>query len=176
MHAHGTNTGPIAVPRKELPALADRPDLRVLQVEVKPMEGVGNKGQVLLITFLGVDGAPHANRSGKRGKSVEPAATPAMQRHAGPRELGKEKQSGTLPALALLTPRQREIALLAAYGFSGPNIAAKLGLAEATVYSHLKRIHKKLGIHNRAQLTWLVLGRNQASNDHGRAPHLDLDN
>jgi len=58
--------------------------------------------------------------------------------------------------LELLTPREREIALLAAHGYSCPNIAALLGVKESTVYSHLKHAYKKLGVHNRAQLAWLL--------------------
>jgi DNA-binding NarL/FixJ family response regulator len=52
----------------------------------------------------------------------------------------------------LLTPREREIARLVADGLRNANIAARLGIAEATVAVHLKRIFAKLGIASRVDL------------------------
>jgi DNA-binding CsgD family transcriptional regulator len=55
-------------------------------------------------------------------------------------------------ALSALTRREREIALLAAEGFLPLNIAASLGIGEATVRTHLKRIYAKLGVSSRLEL------------------------
>lgn len=51
-----------------------------------------------------------------------------------------------------LSKRERQIADLAAQGFSDLNIAMQLGVCEATVGSHLYRIYKRLGIHSRVEL------------------------
>ena len=54
-----------------------------------------------------------------------------------------------------LTPREREIARLVARGGSNAAIAEQLGLSRRTVEVHLQRIHGKLGIHRRSELTAL---------------------
>lgn len=54
--------------------------------------------------------------------------------------------------VAALSPRQREVARLAAAGYSMLNIAHRLGIQEATVHTHLKHGYRKLGVSNRAQL------------------------
>lgn len=51
-----------------------------------------------------------------------------------------------------LTPREREIALLAKDRFSSKEIAAKLYISEMTVRTTLKSIYRKLGIHSRSEL------------------------
>lgn len=49
-----------------------------------------------------------------------------------------------------LTPREMKVLVLAAQGLSRPQIGERLGLRFYTVGSHLKNIHRKLGVHNRA--------------------------
>jgi DNA-binding CsgD family transcriptional regulator len=62
------------------------------------------------------------------------------------------------PALALLdegsrlTPREREIAELAARGMSSPDIARELVVSVRTVDNHLQHVYAKLGISRRADL------------------------
>lgn len=58
-----------------------------------------------------------------------------------------------------LSKREREIAELAAQGFSDLNIAMQLGVCEATVGSHLYRIFRRLGIHSRVELVQKLGGR-----------------
>jgi DNA-binding CsgD family transcriptional regulator len=68
------------------------------------------------------------------------------------------------PALAAagpveeLTPREREIAVLAASGASNREIAARLVLSIRTVENHLQHAYRKLGVDNRRELPAL-LGR-----------------
>ncbi|GEL95041.1 helix-turn-helix transcriptional regulator [Cellulomonas composti] len=58
----------------------------------------------------------------------------------------------TEPAIAL-TPREREIAALAAGGMTSRAIAARLTLSVRTVDSHLARVFAKTGVHSREDLT-----------------------
>jgi len=55
------------------------------------------------------------------------------------------------PAVAL-TPREREVALLAAGGLSSAEIAARLVVSVRTVDNHLQRTYGKLGIGSRQEL------------------------
>jgi DNA-binding CsgD family transcriptional regulator/tetratricopeptide (TPR) repeat protein len=51
-----------------------------------------------------------------------------------------------------LTPREREVAQLAAYGLTNPRIAEQLYVSVRTVENHLQRAYAKLGITTREQL------------------------
>ena len=51
-----------------------------------------------------------------------------------------------------LTPREREVALLAAAGRSSRDIANRLYLSTRTVETHLARVYRKLGITGREEL------------------------
>jgi len=54
------------------------------------------------------------------------------------------------------TPREEEIFVLLAQGFTIPVISEKLFVSENTVKSHAKSIYQKLGIHARTELIELV--------------------
>ena len=54
--------------------------------------------------------------------------------------------------LALLTPREREIARLVGSGATNRDIAERLGVGEGTVKAHLTAIFRKLGFTDRLQL------------------------
>ena len=51
-----------------------------------------------------------------------------------------------------LTPREREIAILAAKGLKNTEIAEKLFITENTVRSHLRTTYQKLDIDRRGRL------------------------
>jgi DNA-binding NarL/FixJ family response regulator len=51
-----------------------------------------------------------------------------------------------------LTPREREVAVLAAQGLTSPEIAQRLVLSARTVENHLHRGYAKLGVASRAEL------------------------
>lgn len=55
-------------------------------------------------------------------------------------------------AARVLTPRQREIAELLASGLSNLNVAARLGISEATVAVHARTIYRRLDVHTRIEL------------------------
>jgi DNA-binding CsgD family transcriptional regulator len=59
------------------------------------------------------------------------------------------------PAIAGLTRREREVALLAAR-YSSRQIAERLGLSVTTVNNHLARAYAKLGVSRRSQLRALL--------------------
>ncbi|MEO7327225.1 MAG: LuxR C-terminal-related transcriptional regulator, partial [Minicystis sp.] len=55
--------------------------------------------------------------------------------------------------LALLTPRQRQVAeLLVTSGLSFKHLAQRLGVSEATVRKHAENVYRLLGVHSRAEL------------------------
>jgi two-component system response regulator NreC len=51
-----------------------------------------------------------------------------------------------------LTPREREVLLLAAMGHTSRDIARSLHLSEQTVHSHRASAMEKLGLHDRVEL------------------------
>ena len=51
-----------------------------------------------------------------------------------------------------MTPREREVARLAAQGHSAKEIAGILGIGERTVETHLARLYAKLGIRSKIDL------------------------
>ncbi|MEY2475031.1 MAG: hypothetical protein QOG87_346 [Actinomycetota bacterium] len=87
------------------------------------------------------------------------AATAAAARAHG---LAGNCQGATTPALAAmseveeagaLTPREHEVARLAAHGLPSKDIAARLFLSVRTVDNHLQRAYTKLGVRSRRELT-----------------------
>jgi DNA-binding CsgD family transcriptional regulator len=95
-----------------------------------------------------------AARDAKANASQERAAALAAACQ-GARTPGLE--AGTL--VSALTPREREVAMLAAARTSSRDIAARLGLSVRTVDNHLGRVYAKLGVSNRAQLAALLATR-----------------
>jgi DNA-binding CsgD family transcriptional regulator len=65
---------------------------------------------------------------------------------------------GAPSGLEQLTPRERQIAELAAEGLSSLTIGARLGIREGTVSVHLHRIYAKLGVASRVQLALRLRG------------------
>ena len=59
----------------------------------------------------------------------------------------------------MLTPREREIALLVGAGVSNKAIAQRLDITERTVKAHLGAVFNKLGVTGRLQLALRVTAR-----------------
>ncbi|MFB8407752.1 LuxR C-terminal-related transcriptional regulator, partial [Streptomyces sp. NPDC055912] len=59
--------------------------------------------------------------------------------------------------LAVLTPREREIAVLVAEGLTNQAVADRLCLSPRTVESHVARAYRKTGVESRAALASLVV-------------------
>lgn len=55
-----------------------------------------------------------------------------------------------------LTPRQRQIIMLAAEGLSNKQIAREFNLTEGTVKIHLHMVYQRLGISNRTSLAAFI--------------------
>jgi pimeloyl-ACP methyl ester carboxylesterase/DNA-binding CsgD family transcriptional regulator len=67
---------------------------------------------------------------------------------------------GEHPALASLSPREREVLALITQGLGNAEIAARLSISEKTVRNHVSNIFDKLGVWTRAQAMVFA-------NDHG---------
>jgi DNA-binding NarL/FixJ family response regulator len=61
-------------------------------------------------------------------------------------------KTGSVPDLAALTEREREVMVLVAGGLSNDEIAARLAISPATAKTHVSRAMVKLGARDRAQL------------------------
>jgi DNA-binding CsgD family transcriptional regulator len=59
--------------------------------------------------------------------------------------------------LRLLSPREKEVAVLVARGLPNAEVARMLGVSGFTVSSYLRRIFAKLGVNNRTALAAIVL-------------------
>ncbi len=78
------------------------------------------------------------------GYSVDDAIELAERRPA--------KRAGPLSTVVGLTPREREVARLAASGLTNRQIGETLVITEKTAANHVQRVLDKLGVHSRAQL------------------------
>jgi len=61
--------------------------------------------------------------------------------------------------VAMLTPRKREVASLAANGLTNREIAEQLVVSARTVEHHLEHAYQKLGVNDRGELTTLLSAR-----------------
>lgn len=63
---------------------------------------------------------------------------------------------GAVAARCGLTPREEEIALRLAQGYSASRIAADISVSESTVRFHTKNVYTKCGVHSKQDFIALV--------------------
>jgi DNA-binding CsgD family transcriptional regulator len=131
-------------------ALAARDGCRLDQVATS-FEAMGAQ---LLAAEAAAEAAAAHRAAGKR-RSMLVSST-----HA--RRLLDRCEGATTPALSgllpdPLTPREREMASLAASGLTSTLIAQRLGVSARTVENHLQRSYAKLGVASRAELRSVLL-------------------
>jgi len=107
-------------------------------------------------------------RRGRRGEAREPlraahdlfaamgAAAFAERARVELRATGESARRRSTPAPVELTPRERQVAVLAAEGATNAEIATRLFVTASTVEFHLNKIFRKLDVTSRRQLTPLV--------------------
>jgi len=154
------------------------PDVVLMDIRMPRMDGVtaterlagaGARPRVLVLTTFDLDeAAARALRAGASGfvlKDARPEFLLAAVRtvHAGAAVIAPAAIGHLLAtfgsgarrrddALAVLSPREREIYDLAGTGLSNAEIAAHEYVSEATVKTHVSRILAKLGLRDRVQL------------------------
>jgi DNA-binding CsgD family transcriptional regulator len=107
-------------------------------------------GADLLAAEAAADAAVVLRRSGatRRAAAAERRAAAIADRCEGARTPALQAGSSR----AILTPTEREVALLASSGRPNKQIAEELFLALRTVENHLQRAYGKLGITGRGEL------------------------
>ncbi|WP_420448363.1 helix-turn-helix transcriptional regulator [Candidatus Palauibacter sp.] len=101
-----------------------------LVIEIHPVRGLGTDYRALEVGALVL--------------VTDPAARPRID--------------PALPTAVLgLSPAESRMAVAAALGQTVPGMARELGCAESTVRTHLKRVYRKQGLRNRAELVRRIL-------------------
>jgi DNA-binding NarL/FixJ family response regulator len=98
----------------------------------------------------------HAVRLVAAGEAMlSPSVTRTLLAHVGDSEVN-ERHAMATARLALLSDREREVAVAVGAGASNAEIAAQLYMSEATVKAHVSRLLTKLDATNRVQIAILV--------------------
>lgn len=165
-----------------------RPDLAVIDIAMPKMNGLelfvqaraaGWTGRgVLLTAAISDQETVHAVAAGVNGIVLKEAAGATLidaleavlagQRWMPPdivqAAVSRARANRDNSPLAMLTPREREVALMIADGRSNREAASALGLSEGTIKTYVRTIFEKLGADNRTAVALLIAragGRNE---------------
>jgi DNA-binding NarL/FixJ family response regulator len=163
-------------------AVRERPDVVLLDIRMPRLDGLeatkqivhdercANTKVVILTTFDLDDYVFEAVRAGASGflvKDTEPAEliraihtvvagdallSPGVTRQLIEEFARRAKSPTRVPALDLLTDREREVVALVGEGLTNDEIAQRLIVSGATAKTHVSRAMIKLGARDRAQL------------------------
>lgn len=95
----------------------------------------------------------------RRAAAGEPMLSPTATRRLIERVTGgadAARRGRARDRVALLTEREREVALAVGRGLGNAEIAGELHLSVATVKAHVGRLFTKLGVENRVQIALVV--------------------
>ena len=92
-------------------------------------------------------------------------AVAAAMRHSDESLQAMHRREEASHALAVLSPREREVARLVAQGHPNKQIAATLGISEKTVHIHRHHVMEKAGVSSAAELARLMLRADPAALD-----------
>ena len=157
--------GQAALVVEQLAVLAEASDSKLVAIravhaealttsDTNALEDVGDRleamGALLAAAEAMAAASQAAARTGfaRRSSGLGGRAIALAERCEGARTPGLV---GTGAAIAL-TPREREVAAMAAAGVASRDIAARLFLSVRTVNNHLQRVYTKLGIARRQEL------------------------
>jgi DNA-binding NarL/FixJ family response regulator len=157
----------------------ERPDVVLMDVRMPVLDGIeatrrivadGSAARVLVLTTWDLDAhvvaALRAGASGFLLKDIRPAElvdairltargdallAPSVTRRVLDRFLRTAPDLDPPPGLESLSGREREVLTLIGQALSNAEIAARLGLSEATVKNHLTAVLRKLGLRDRVQ-------------------------
>ena len=116
----------------------------------RPVDRGGQSRRIEVALVTGETGVVHGHLGPVHGESGALVAVLELER----------ERPGMSPALiAVLTPREQEVAALVVDGLADREIAACLHLSHHTVSQYVKRIYRKLGVDSRVALTRLLLAR-----------------
>jgi len=92
---------------------------------------------------------------------LSPSVTRTLLSHLGDAQASERRRNAT-HRLAMLTDREREVAVAVGSGASNAEVATSLFMSEATVKSHVSRLLVKLDVANRVHIAIVVHDANQS--------------
>ena len=161
------------------------PDVVLMDLRMPVMDGIAataavQPATVLVLTTFDDDeylfGALNAGAAGFLLKTAEPAEIIAAVRAAGRGEAILSPQvtarvvqralaaPAQLPDLEVLTGREREVLAGIGDGLSNPQLAARLGIGESTVKTHVSAVLSKLGVSTRLQAAKIAYRAGRTTN------------
>jgi DNA-binding NarL/FixJ family response regulator len=92
---------------------------------------------------------------------LSPSVTRTLLSHLGDAQASERRRNAT-QRLAMLTDRERQVAVAVGSGASNAEVATSLFMSEATVKSHVSRLLIKLDVANRVHIAIVVHDANQS--------------